>query len=147
MFRRHADRIIAGQDLSTAPDFQVLIAFERFTPQVAEWPRGNKVSIDLLLALKSFVSQDRGRLNQPPKEQSENSVWCLTGCFFVLVCFGVFLQIANFEFRGEGEHNRFGVLSLYSFLLHCLKCLAAIHDRSSFTGSTSYPAGEQRILL
>lgn len=56
VFRRHADRIIAGQDLSAAPDFQVLIAFERFTPQVAEWPRGKKVCIDLLLAFKSFVS-------------------------------------------------------------------------------------------
>ncbi|CAB1443828.1 unnamed protein product [Pleuronectes platessa] len=36
VFRRHADRIIAGQNLTAAPDFQVLIAFERFTPQVAE---------------------------------------------------------------------------------------------------------------
>lgn len=63
MFGRRADQIIGGQNLSTALDFQVLVASEHFTPQVAEWPRGNKVCIDLLLTLTSFVSEGQQQLN------------------------------------------------------------------------------------
>lgn len=68
VFRRHADRIIAGQKLAVAPDFQVLVAFERFTPQVAELPKGNKVCIDLLLTLGSSFFESNS--NHPPKKSA-----------------------------------------------------------------------------